>query len=186
MANEPDMEKITRQLFPDMPEPEQVSEFYEAIGLALSAWQFVEQGLYLLFERAVEPRRPGAAGCGCHTLQFAGKLMVTDAAVRFALLAAKPEDIVPLTEEWTKLHDKARDRSTRRNHFAHYQTNVYFQEKDKGKKVQLQPVAYDFRFAAGLVKRKAYTLNDIRANAASFHRLAKKLNAFLPKIPPQK
>jgi hypothetical protein len=40
--------------------------------------------------------------------------------------------------------------------------------------------------ALPLVKRRAYTLNDIRTNAASFQRLGKKLNAFLPKIPASK
>jgi hypothetical protein len=79
------LKKIQRELYPEAPSEQQVKDFLEAIGAALSTWQLVEQALYLLFERAVAPKRPGAAGCGFHALQFAGKLLVTDAAVAFRI-----------------------------------------------------------------------------------------------------
>ena len=85
--HKPDLEELTRQAFPNAPRPEQVTEFLEAVGLALSMWQGVEEALYLVFEKSVVPARPGAAGCGFHALQFSGKLLVADAAVRFAFLS---------------------------------------------------------------------------------------------------
>jgi hypothetical protein len=178
-----DLRKLTKELFPHYPEPAQVTEFFEAVGVALAAWQLVEDSLYLLFERAIVPQRPGAAGCGFHALQFKGKLLVTDAAVRFALLSAPKDDIPILTEKWTQLFDKARKCAKRRNDFAHFATFSYFDEKDKGKRLRLRPASFDSRFAAGLIERREYTLNDIRTNAESFRKFSVELTAFLAKIP---
>jgi hypothetical protein len=180
------LKKIQRELYPEAPSEQQVKDFLEAIGAALSTWQLVEQALYLLFERAVAPKRPGAAGCGFHALQFAGKLLVTDAAVRFALPGAPKKDREALVDEWDKLVKKARDRSAVRNHFAHFETNMYFQEKAKDKKVRLRPALFDFRYSAGLIAQPEYTLNDIRVNSESFQKAAARLRAFAEKIPPPK
>jgi hypothetical protein len=181
-----ELEKAFKELYPDFPSKEQVSEFLEAIGIALSTWATVEERLYLLYERSVGPKRPGAAGCGFHALQFGGKILVTDAAVRFALLAAAKSDQEALTLEWGKLFKKARDRATVRNHFAHFATYSYYQERAKERKVRLRPMAFDYRYGAGLIDQKEYTLNDIRVNSESFRKLADKLGAFLGKIPQPK
>ena len=180
------LKRAKANIFPDAPEPEQVAEFFEAIGVALSTWQLVEEALFLLYERAVEPNRPGAAGCGFHALQFMGKLLVTDAAVRFALLGASKKDAPALIDAWDNLFKKARSKSTSRNHFAHFTVFSYLLKKKKSDRVRLEPSVYDYRYAAGLVAKKKYTLNDIRNHATAFDNMAVELRAFLSKIPPQK
>lgn len=181
-----DLEKITKELFPNLPPPKQVAEFFEAVGRAISAWGLVEEALYLLFEKATAPSRPGASGCAFHVLLFRSKLAATDAAVRFALLGVKAADKDRLVEEWEKLHKKAGKRAARRNHFAHFQVFTHFQEVTENRKVQLRPPMFDFRYAAQLMEGTTYTVTDIRDNAESFREMAKKLRSFLPKIPPPK
>ena len=188
MSVDPDAEarKVALQLFPNMPSPEQVKEFFEAVGIAMSAWQLVEQALHLIFERSTVPARPGAAACAFHTLLFRSKLESADAAVRFALLSAEESKIPILTEEWAKLRKKTAKRNKARNNFAHFQTFTYYDEPTKLRRVRLQPVVFDFRYSAGLIKGLQYTLDDVRINAESFRRLAVKLQLFLMKIPPPK
>lgn len=183
---DPDLEKLFKQLFPHYPDKTQIAEFFEAVGIAMSAWQLVEEGLYHIFERSVAPGRPGAAGCGFHALQFSGKLLVADAAVRFALLSFPPAKRAGLTTEWDGLFKKARHKAQRRNDFAHFVTMSYFSEPRKDRQVLLQPAAFDFRFAAGLIKKREYTVNDIKVNAEKFRELAKAVTQFAGKIPPPK
>src|SRR5262249_14652351 len=121
------LEKLQKELFPDAPSNEQVAEFLAAVGTALAAWQGVEEALYLLFERATGPKRPGASGCSFHALHtFNVKINATDAAVRFALLSAPPAHQRKLDEEWIKLSKKAQKRSQKRNHLAHFATFTYY------------------------------------------------------------
>ena len=181
-----DLDKIAKELFPNLPSKEQVAEFYEMVGRAISAWGLVEEALFLLFVRACGPQRPGAAGCAFHALLFNAKLAATDAAVRFALLALPKDQIAQATEDWEKLRKKAGNRATRRNHFAHFQVFTHFQEPTPSRRVQLQPGSFDYRYGAQLMERTTYTATDIRDNADSFRTMAKKLRDFVGKIPPPK
>lgn len=184
---DPDLDKITREIFPLLPTQQEVSEFYEALGIATSAWQLVENALFELFQRALEPARPGAAGCAFHTLLFRAKLASVDAAPRFSFLS-EPDETKrgELEEEWAKLRKKADKRHGRRSHFAHFQVMTYFSEPSPTRRIRLQPTVLDYRYAVGIVEPIEYTVGDLRNNAESFRALAMKLRAFLGKIPPQK
>ena len=97
MANKliQEIDAVTRQMFPHYPDAEQVTEFYCALGVAISTWQLVKSTLYLVYERAISPNMPGAAGAAFHALQHTNsKINATDAAVQFALLE-QPDELAP-------------------------------------------------------------------------------------------
>jgi hypothetical protein len=47
-------------LYPNYPKPEQVQEFYAAMGQAIAAWQLVESNLYEVYRASTGARCPGA------------------------------------------------------------------------------------------------------------------------------
>lgn len=172
----------TRRPFPTLSDRPEVAEFYEALGLALSYWQLVEEALYLLYERAVMPVRFKSAICGFHTLLFRSKLEVTNAAVRCALIEFDaPADLL---DEWDKLCKLTGQRAQRRNDFAHFQTIIFDGEKSSTKAVRLCPPIHDLRTPAGIRKHFEYTRDDLVTNAKSFYEIAERLRAFGLKIPP--
>jgi hypothetical protein len=66
---------------------------------AISAWQLVETGLYLVYKAATKPQVPGVAASAFHAMQTtSAKLTATDAAVSFTLL-----EQAELLQEWVQL-----------------------------------------------------------------------------------
>lgn len=176
-------DELAKLLFPRQATPEQVKSCFEAVGYGLSAWQLVEKELYLLFERCLSPMRPGAAGCAFHTLQFHGKLGATDAAVRFALLSVKEQSRTKLISAWDDIIEKARKTSQARNAMAHFQTMSYVDEPKTDRRVKLLPPTHDYRYAAGIVHKREYTINDLKVHAQGFLALAKRISTFRSKVP---
>jgi hypothetical protein len=189
MADDPeaDQDKLTRQMFPNYPDQKQIKEFYQAIGIALTAWQMVESALYLIFERSIVPKRPGSAGCAFHAPQHSKtQLAMADAAVRFAFFSADEEKRNDLIERWDKLRRKVDKKLTIRNHFAHFHAMTYFDQQIENERILLEPGIYDFRFAVGIRERKKYGINEIRTSAETFRKLSDDLYAFVKEIPPIK
>ena len=175
------IDELAKLLFPRQATPEQIRECFEAVGYGLSAWQLVEEELYLIFEKCLAPERPGAAGCAFHTLQFGGKLDATGAAVRFAILSAPENKQQSLVELWEDIHDKSRKKVSARNALAHFQVRIYVDQIEKDKRVMLEPHTHDYRYAAGIIKTRKYTMNDIKVNGEGFRTLAMNLASFRAK-----
>ena len=119
-----------------------------------------------------------------HCISLATNSAPQNAAVRFAILSAPDSGSTRGTEyDLGELHEKARTKAIARNAFAHFQPNIYPYAKTKDDKIKLSPHIFDFRYEAGLAKRKEYTLNDMRNHARAFAKLAKELRAFVADIP---
>jgi hypothetical protein len=177
----PEQEALNKLFFPNFPSEKHIAEFYETLGRAISAWQSVEEALYMLYERCIDPRRPGAAGASFHSIQtFNIKLSATDAAVQFALLDASQED----RDEWECLRSALNKKAERRNHFAHFQVLTFVDQKAVGKKIMLMPQGYDHRYKVGIREKQAYSMSDIINITSSFLGLTKSLHRFRQKIPP--
>lgn len=172
----------SRRPFPTLGDRPEVAEFYEALGLALSYWQLVEEALSLLYELAVCPMRFKSATCGFHTLLFRSKLEVTNAAVRCALIESGAT--ADSLDEWDRLCKLTGQRAQRRNDFAHFQTIIFDGEKSATKAVRLCPPLHDLRTPAGIRKHLEYTKDDLVTNARSFFEIAEKLRIFGSQIPP--
>ena len=110
---------VERILYPRLADDPTVARFYRSLGIAISAWQVVEESLYGLYEAATVPERFQAAVCGYHVLQFRAKLAVTDASLRYVMSATKSDDSI--VAAWAKLHKKTQERARARNDFAHFQ-----------------------------------------------------------------
>jgi len=180
-----DMVAVTKQMFPYYPDLEQIKEFYCALGMAISTWQHVEAALFLTFDRAVVPGLQGAAASAFHALQHTqSKLNATDAAVQFALLQeADHARREVLLREWQVIRRKVNNRLERRNHLAHFEVVTYYEEPRAEDKIRLIPMAFDFRYAAGIKKPIEYRISNINNIAGSFQRVSQRLLKFLKKIP---
>lgn len=175
-----EVDAVTKEIFPHYPDAEQITEFYCALGVSMSAWAFVESTLYFVFERATRPGKPGAAGSAFHALQHSNsKITATDAAVRFALLG-QPEE---LQHEWRTIRRKLNNRLERRNHFAHFQVFTFVEQPKREDRIILRPMFTDYRYAVGIKDRCEYRIHDILSITGSFFRVAQRLAQFLSKIP---
>src|ERR1700730_16934796 len=128
-----ELDAVTRQTFPHYPDAEQITEFYCAIGVAISTWQLVEGTLYRVYERAIRPQEPGAASSAFHALQHTqSKINAMDSAAQFALLHESDETRRGnLKREWRTIVNKTKHRLERRNHIAHFEVITYIQEPKK-------------------------------------------------------
>lgn len=168
-------EELRRKLFPNFPNEEQISRFFDVLGRAISVWQIVETALYEVFERAVMPGAPGACGAAFHAIQtFNLKLRATDAAVRFRL-SGKPV----LLDEWESIKADADTKSQRRNQMVHFVTYIMTNERNDNDKIRLEPMVYDFRF---LDHKPRLRMSEISQITDRFVVLSEKLRAFKSKL----
>ena len=167
--------ELRQRLFPDYPNEHQINRFYATLGGAISAWQLVETALYEIYERAVRPGHPGAAGAAFHAIQtFNIKIAVTEAAVIFRL-GAMPD----LLKEWDRLKIQANKKSQRRNQLVHFSTFIMFKEQNENDKICLEPQVYDYRFARGRLKFRTSEITEI---ALTFSKLSESFRIFARKI----
>lgn len=150
-----------------LPDAKLQSEFYEALGRGIAAWQRVEASLCQLYIIAVQPAIPGAATASFYAAQsFSMKLSLTDAAMRFSLMG-KDEAL----STWEKLKAKMNKKNERRNEMAHLAVSYTNHEKNRDDKIKLATNIMDTRyFAKGLkIERK---LSEIKHIITRFDALA--------------
>ena len=169
-------------IFPDHPTELEITKFFEMLGRAISAWQGVEAATYEIYERAIDPGRPGAAAAGFHAIQtYRIKLLVTDQAVLFATLE-HPD----LRTEWEKLRKRAGKKYERRNDFAHLMAWTYFREAHPNDRMALGPSPFDTRHflkPAGKRVRPKFRITEITEIGASFGTLIADLRQFSRALP---
>jgi hypothetical protein len=166
-----------RRQFPNYPSAKQREAVLAAVGQALTSWSRVETALYELFQSAIQPQHPGACGCAFHALQtFRPKLAAVDAALLFRL-----HGNATLLAEWDKLRTRLGNQSQNRNHCAHFAVNVYFNEKNKSKRVMLEPLMMDYRQALK-PKRPQYRGPHLKSFSLEFEKLSMDVFRFAAKI----
>ena len=171
------LDRLTRHIFPHYPHKEQIDNFFQVLGRAITIWQLVETALYEVYERAIGPLRPGACGASFHSMQtFEAKLRATDDALSFALID-RPETF----DEWRDLKKRASEKSKRRNQFVHFSTYIMYNEPSDNDKIRLEPQMYDWRFINERPKLRVSEISDI---AETFVEIANSLRAFKEKVPP--
>lgn len=160
---------------------EEETRFYAAIGKAVTQWQAVETGLSSIFCALVgPPGNSGLANVAFYSVDnFRAKLTMTDNVVltRFSFL---PNRIIG----WTKLTERIRKRSSRRNLLAHYTMEVENYRK-AGHRCRLRPspnsLLPDFKTD---YDPRTYSMCNIIAIGNSFDTLGADLMAFWEKIRP--
>lgn len=151
------------------------TEFYAAIGLAITQWEFVETVLCEIFSRMLVSTNGFAANAAYYS--------IINANARRTMIDAAAEKHLPhkspIARDWAKLSDKVRKLSGRRNAFAHF--SVVVGDFGKGRHFRLQPTVHNSNEFGN--EQAPYFVNDINASAIAFSELAEALEAFLPKIP---
>ena len=128
-------------------------QMFAAIGRAITQWSFVEQSLHNIFTVCVTscPSRPDVNGGFISIIDgqvpsavfysiesFRGKLGLVDAALR-ARVYDNGAWANKIREDWSKLHDKTRKLSGKRNRLAHWTATPAFQDDDKFHEARLMP-----------------------------------------------
>jgi len=97
-----------------MPPLEGESEFFEALGRAIAAWQNIEVALAYLFAAAMPEPKATRSLIVFDTVQnFRDKLSITDAVLRETLIDA------PCLETWNTMLNKLPRLAKRRNRIPH-------------------------------------------------------------------
>jgi hypothetical protein len=170
---------ITRKLFPNYPDDDQIEDFYAAVGHAIAAWQLVESELCAVHHVATFPGIPGAMYAAFHAIQtFNMKLAMTDMAVRFVLY-----DQEELRTEWARLKQRLTKKNEKRNHLAHFMVYTYFEASSKNDNIKIKPQYFDTRFQKNVRgDPPEYRVTEIDEIADSFNRLRKKVSAFAQRL----
>jgi hypothetical protein len=166
-------DQTTEEIDPFDLDPKQRSEFFAAIGEAVSAWQHVELMLYRVYECLIEPGKIAACNAAFYAVRdFRLKLDITNAAAEQSLMRS------PLLEKWRKLSKKAGNRSIKRNHIVHFivlSTNDTLRIEDR---IYLSPNVFNFTHMFSDNKNKTMNLKQVREAAQSFRLTAGNLYRF--------
>ncbi len=154
---------------------EHQQEFYETLARAISQWQHVEGALFEVFSAlTLISDRNVASAVFFSPLNFNIKLKMVDSAAQFALMDS------PLLEEWNKLHNKASKRADKRNELVHFMV-IGGSGKPGETGYHLRPNIFDAKSALHYQAKGGipeYTTKQLVEKAASFGRLAMKIDAF--------
>src|SRR5580704_13945664 len=94
---------------------EHAAEFFEALGVAVLRWQYVEAAIFHIFSAVIRGRDHHAVSAVFHAVaNLSNRLGMIDAALKVLI----PED--PALNEWERLEKKIRDLSQKRNFLVHY------------------------------------------------------------------
>jgi hypothetical protein len=177
------MEDITEALWRGYPDTETVERFYSALAKAISTWQNVEMGLFVVFEKTVfsyvDDQRNDyrALAAAFHGLQhFNSQLTMTDMAVRTRLHHAKY--IPELGEKWQNIYSRAGKKYPKRNSLVHFGVVTRAQEKKQNNKISIEPLFTDERYRINIREKVRYTINDIIGMTSGFRKLASDLVMF--------
>ena len=154
------------------------TEFYAALGGAISTWASVEIALSQLFMRALDSPWPSRAFAAFDAIiNFRDKLAVTDAAIRAASM--NPGD--PALAEWEKLHKKVSRLSRRRNYIAHAQAVAVPDYEARKTTVYAMP-----RSLSGIKDVKMFRdARQLLTLQRAFHLLYRRIIEFHEKVEPK-
>ena len=162
------------------PSPEQISNFYVRLGMAIAAWQFVDANLCHVYASAIGSLNYEALTASFHVpINFRARLDMTDEAVKRSRIS---NDLI---DEWAKLYAKLRKKSSRRNALTH--GTVVFQpsQQKKDRQLFIAPSISDLtRSPRGLDLDTAIYQAHIDDMIQAFDALNTELFLFFQKLPP--
>ncbi len=178
-------------LFPeDIPAPTR-ENLYQALGQAISAWQFVEKALSGVFLKLLCAKNDDIGLAVFYSPRdFSEKLKTTHLIARIALSGN-------LFEEWANLRKRLIDEAETRNCMAHFGYHTYFVEHypTEGSRVRVSTIDYmlvpntqDPQERLKKRNKPSQTPLDAYALFAAYEHfmaLISDLNNFSQKIPPQ-
>jgi hypothetical protein len=161
-----------------------VSDFYQKLAEALTAWQRVEWAMHEICRAAIHAGLPGALSAGFHGLEHtAAQIRFTDAAVNFWCTAQCATDSQAKWQGDKNLPDTGLTRQINnqlrtRNALAHFAVYTEAQKKIEHEKVYLEPSFTDTRYISGGKTKSHYTVKEIQAASIRFVDLSRKLFSF--------
>lgn len=151
------------------------SEFYSALGMAITQWEFVEAELCGTFLLLVGAQYPTAANTAFYSVvSVEGRLAMLDAAARTTLMMHRE-----LLQEWEGLHKKIKSAKKKRNAMAHF--SVMQGHFDKGRHFRLQPSVHNFQSFGATVTTLYY--EDLQAASELFAEVAEWIFTYNSKLP---
>lgn len=153
---------------------EEKTEFYSALGEAMSSWSSVEVHLYLIFVGCLSPAdHTVAAAVYYATESFRTKLNLTDAAVQ-VVMKGEPE-----LEEWNDLREWIRKKSTKRNALAHHDVLINTRRRGGRRYLLAEPLIDPLREERGtLLAPHGLGFKELRERSLSFAQAASRLACF--------
>lgn len=96
------------------PSNQQVSDFYVRLGIAVAAWQIIENDLVYTYGRTIRTEDFKSLAASFHTpISFRVRLDMTDAAIDQSAVSEVTK------QEWKKLYERLGRQAKRRNLIAH-------------------------------------------------------------------
>lgn len=155
-------------------------EFYAILGRAVTAWQWAEMGLFMVFDRAIGSNTSGkvVSAAFFSIVNFKARLDMTNAAM-LALL----EDHEVMLRDWIKLYEKIGAKSTIRNKLTHYDVFFHVTSND-AHSLFLAPNAFHFHQTRKHYSKEPnrFDINYIAQAEDSFVKLAKEIIAFVQEL----
>lgn len=151
------------------------TDFYSALGMAITQWEFVEAELCNTFIRLVGAQNGIAANTAFYSVvSVEGRLKMLDAAAKITLNRASA-----LFNEWDEIYKKIKAAKKKRNAMAHF--SVVQGHFDKDRHFRLQPSLHDLQSFGTTVTTLYY--DDLRAASELFAEIAEGLSLYNSKLP---
>lgn len=158
--------------------PEHQKVFFENLGYAIGTWQHVEMQLFRIYSRLVRCENYYVASAAFHSIiNFNARLGMTDAAASVAFASDEAA-----LKRWVRLEDRCNKRSKMRNKLAHFIVMYGINKPISESGPFLTPSIYDVR-GGPLAGRKQIDVNQLKAIARSFEKLADDLRLFADSLP---
>ena len=158
--------------------------FYSALGQALAQWASVEHSLFELYCVAVQSHKSNYAALSAsyHVVSgFRTRLEMVDYALKFFL--KKDSDI----SKWKSLKDRARKKSRKRNHLAHFMVINHVFNDEKEESYYLSPSIVDGKAAidCGDDEKYQYDTKKLEQLQPVFGKLAMDIKTFIRSLKPE-
>jgi hypothetical protein len=145
--------------------------FFETFGRAILRWQFVESGLYMIYNDVIRGKSYEQVSASFHVVtSFSTRVDMTDAAMQYAL---SPEE----RREWNELRNKIKKGAQQRNVLAHY--GLEYEMLD-GEVKSVRLVRNMFNLRKSVIRN--YDTKNVDEMGNSFLALARELGAFRAKL----
>ena len=166
-----------------MTQEEECQLFYAAIGEAITEWAHIDDALYMVLHRCLQPADHMLVAAAFYAVDaFRTRLAMADAVVRYRLAGSQH------VADWEKLRRRINRKSRKRNELAHYQVLIDPQAPE-GKRYKLVPALLDPTTPRIGLEPIGLHLNELRYRSKVFKALFRMLTTFvsaaLPLVPPE-
>lgn len=162
--------------FPE-PTPEQQTNFFVRLGMALSAWQITESSLVAIYAYAVRTSNYAGVAASFHVpISFKVRLDMTNEAVQRSGI-----DDYGL-RRWNKLYTKISRKNSRRNQFAHSVVCFDPKRKPKSQLFLAPPPSNPNNSIAAIAPSDVISASDLEAMLLSFEKLNQDMWVFLEEV----